>query len=166
MSLGFGLVALAGLGVIVASLALGDGHDHDAGDGDHGLNILSVRAVSLMVTMFGVAGFLVSWYGMSPLPASGVGTIAGVGAGFLYTLGMRALAGQQASSMILDKDVVGSDGIVTTSIPSDGIGEVQCYVAGRTLTLMARSGSGPIPSGTAVRVINKVGATVSVKPAA
>jgi len=65
--------------------------------------------------------------------------------------------------MISMSDASGADGIVTISIPEDGLGEVSLVVSGTEMFKPARSMNGrPIKSGARVQVSQVSGGTLVV----
>lgn len=163
----------AGLVFSMFSLLFGGDHDHDVGhdhggdhdDGDHGgPNIFSIRGLSLLATGFGGVGLLVMYATKHVLVAS----IAGLGFGWVFAVVglsmMRVFMRQQSTSMISTEDYIGVVGVVTTSIPIKGLGEVRATVDGVTMTKAASAvGGKSLSTGTVVRVVRLLGGTLSVE---
>lgn len=169
-------ICVAGLVFVVFSLVFGgdgdgvdgdgDGVDgHDGFDGhDHGPGVLSLRGVSLLAIGFGATGYLVYHYTGKPLVASVAGLAAGWLFAFLCMLMLRAFMNQESNSLINTSAIVGATGVVTTSIPEDGYGEVMFTVDGRQLNRVASAEGGKnIRQGTEVRVLSSMGGAVVVK---
>jgi membrane protein implicated in regulation of membrane protease activity len=81
----------------------------------------------------------------------------------LYTL--KVFKAQQANSLVSSASAIGAEGIVTVSIPEEGLGEVSLRVSGMEMFKPARSANrGPIKSGTRVQVNQISGGTLVVTP--
>ncbi|MBI4472702.1 MAG: NfeD family protein [Acidobacteria bacterium] len=81
----------------------------------------------------------------------------------LYTL--KVFKSQQANSLISMSAAIGAEGIVTVSIPENGLGEISLSVSGTEMFKPARSRNGaPIRSGTRVQVTQITGGTFVVTP--
>jgi len=141
------------------------GHSHDSDGHDQGPGVLSIRGLSMLATGFGGFGFLAFHYTKKPLFASLVGLASGLLFAFLGLLILRVLLRQESNSLIGMSAIIGSVGIVTVSIPENGLGEVALTVEGRQLTRMATAEGNAIRHGTSVRVLNSSGSTVVVAPA-
>ena len=150
------------------------GHDGHADSGDHGdgaagmhslfsVGILSVRGVALMSTGFGGIGFLI-YVSTGKLLFSNIAALVGgyiFAFAVLYTL--KVFKSQQANSLIKMSSAVGAEGIVTVSIPENGMGEVSLSVSGMEMFKPARSKNGaPIQSGSRVQVSQISGGTLVV----
>ena len=171
-------ICAAGLVFCVFSLLFGGDADgdadggsadgHDGSDGhDHGPGVLSLRGISLLANGFGATGFLVFNYTGKPLVASVAGLATGWVFAFLCMLMLRAFMRQESNSLISISDIVGADGIVTTSIPENGYGEVMLTVGSQQLTRIASAeGGGNVRHGTPIRVASTAGGVVVVRPAA
>ena len=142
--------------------------DHDAGgDGSSfSVGMFSVRGVALLCTGFGGIGFLV-YTGTEKIFFSTAGALVG-GYVFafivLYTL--KVFKSQQANSLVDMSRAVGAQGVVTVSIPENGIGEVSLMVSGMEMFKSARSLNGKgIRSGASIQVSRVSGGTFIVTPA-
>jgi membrane protein implicated in regulation of membrane protease activity len=162
-------IAAVGFLFLLISLVFGEIFEHfDAGfdhDLDHGgPGFFSTRVMSVFVTAFGGFGAVATLYGLTPLPASGVGLGSGlVFASAIYAFA-RFLYGQQASSEVRSADVVGQIARVVVSIPAGGVGQVRCRLSEELVDKIARARDGqPIPENTFVVVEEIVGDTVIVK---
>jgi hypothetical protein len=160
------------------------GHDGDAHDGgDHGdhdgheggdaafyspfsVGMFSVRGVALLATGFGGLGFLIYSATEKLLFSTASALIGGYLFAFVVLYTLKIFKSQQANSLVNTASAIGAQGIVTVSIPEDGMGEVSLLVSGVEMFKPAVSaGSGPIKSGTRVRVNQITGGTLVVSPA-
>jgi membrane protein implicated in regulation of membrane protease activity len=165
----FLIVAGVGFVFLILSLLFGEVFEHFDGGLDHDLDhggpgFFSTRVISVFVTAFGSFGAIASHYGLSPLPASLVGT----GSGLVFATAIYAFArflyGQQATSEVRAADLVGQSARVVVSIPPGGVGQVRCRIGEELVDKIARAGDGaPIPENTPVRVEEVLGETVVVK---
>ena len=84
--------------------------------------------------------------------------------GIIGYLIIRAFYMSQASSTILDSDIIGMTGNTIDAIGSKDNGQIACIIRGREITFLARSSDGkPINKGAPVRIISKSGSVVTVK---
>lgn len=162
-------IAAVGFAVLLVSALFGEafshfdvGLDHDLEHGGPGF--FSTRVLSVFVTAFGGFGAIASYYGLSPLPASGVGFASGVVfASAIYAFA-RFLYGQQASSEVRSADLVGRSGRITVTIPPGGLGQVRCRLGEELVDKIARARDGqPIVENTLVSIEEVLGETVIVK---
>jgi membrane protein implicated in regulation of membrane protease activity len=78
---------------------------------------------------------------------------------------MKFLYAQEATSTVGEAHLVGQEGVVLTSIPAGGTGEVRMNVRGTTIKSLARAESGEeVAAGATVRVVQEVGGTLVVRP--
>ena len=148
------------------------GHDfgHDAGlhtsaDQDasaSGPSPLSMRSISIFVTVFGFAGFLAKHYGASGGLATVIGIVAGLALAALAFKFIKLLYAQQGSSVISQAELVGQQAEVINIITQDGPGEVTVLYRGQLKTLLARSNGELIPKGAKVKIIEDLGSSVRV----
>jgi hypothetical protein len=165
-------LAISGLGFVFLVIALLFGevfehfdasfdHDLDAGDGP---GIFSARVLSVFITAFGGFGAVSTYYGLSTLPASGVGFASGVFFGGLIYGFARFLYGQQATSGVKSNDLVGHQARVVVAIPAAGVGQVRCQLGEELVDKIARSrDGGAIPENVAVLIEEVLGDTVIVR---
>jgi hypothetical protein len=144
-------------------------HDHDvAHDGDHGAgpSPFSTRVLAMFVTAFGAAGALATHYGLSPVPASGVGLVSGMVFGSVVYAFARLLHGQQASSQVKAAEFIGAPARVIVAIPAQGLGQVRCRIGEELVDRIARTADGSAaPANSMVRIDDVVGEIVIVSPA-
>ena len=163
-------LVIAGVGFLflLVSLVFGEifdhfdaGLDHDLGHGGPGF--FSSRVLSVFITAFGCVGAIATNYGLGPVPSSLLGLVSGlVFGGGVYAFA-RFLYGQQASSDVLAKDLVGQSARVVVTIPSGGVGQVRCRVGEELIDKVARARDGAsIPEHTTVRVEEVLGEVVIV----
>lgn len=140
--------------------------DHDvAHDSDHGAgpSVFSTRVLAMFVTAFGACGALATHYGLSPLPSSLVGFVAGTFFGGLVWAFARFLHGQQASSQVRSAEFIGQSARVTVGIPPGGLGQVRCRVGEELVDRIARTADGSAaPENSMVRIDDVVGEIVIV----
>jgi membrane protein implicated in regulation of membrane protease activity len=167
----FLLVSLI-FGEIFEHLEISADHDFDHDLEQGGPGILSTRILSVFVTAFGGFGAVATHYGMTPLPASGVGFASGVMFGGIVYGFARFLWNQQATSETRSADLVGQQARVVVAIPAGGVGQVRCKLGEQLIDKIARSRDGQaIPEYTTVKIEEVLGETVIVaraenKPAA
>jgi len=163
-------VSIFAVGFVILLLSMIFGHDGDVdadADGmDHGPSIFSVKILSLILVGFGAGGFGLrasTEAGMFVSSMAGVGGSVIVGA-FGYFI-LRAFYRSQASSTIVDQDIVGCEGNLIDGIARDGRGQISCIIRGREITFLARSRDGkPIKRGTPVKIVGKTASVVTVEP--
>jgi membrane protein implicated in regulation of membrane protease activity len=164
-------IAAFGFLFLLISLLFGEisdafgGHDSDGGaDADHGgPGFFSTRILSVFVTAFGGFGAVATHYGLTPLPASGVGFLSGVVFSVAVYLFARFLYSQQSSIEIQTADLVGQTARVVVAIPADGVGQVRCRVGEELIDKIARSRDGvAIPDNAVVKIEEILGDTVVV----
>jgi membrane protein implicated in regulation of membrane protease activity len=140
--------------------------DHDVGgDAGDGPSVLSLRMLALLMVGFGAVSFGMSATTDATMFACSMGGVGGalvVGAvGYVI---LRAFYSSQASSTVTDQDVIGENANLIDGIGEGGHGQVAVVVRGREMTYLARSRDDqPIPKGTPVRIVSKVGNTVTVE---
>lgn len=143
-----------------------DGHDSDSGASNFfSVGVMSVRGMALLSTGFGGLGFLAQIYTGKVLFSTAAGMIGGYGFAFAVLYTLKAFKSQQASSLINLSAAKGESGVVATSIPSGGFGEVRFVVSGMEMVKMAVSKDGTqIRSGTQVKIEQVQGGTLVVTP--
>ena len=164
-------LAIAGVGFLflLISLIFGEifdffdgGFDHDLDHGGPGL--FSTRAMAVFMLAFGATGAIATHYGLRPLPASLAGVASGVVFGGLVVAFGRFLYGQQASSDVSHRDLIGQPARVVVTIPAGGVGQVRCQVGEELIDKIARAGDGVgIPENSVVRVEEVLGEIVIVR---
>ena len=162
-------LSIAGVGFIFLLISLIFGEifehfEHDADFGDHGgPGFLSARVMSVFITAFGGFGAVATYYGLSPLPASGVGFASGaVFAGLIFGFA-RFLYSQQATTEVRTVDIIGQTARVVVGIPTGGVGQVRCRIGEELVDKIARSRDGvAIPENAVVRIEELLGETVIV----
>ena len=162
-------IASVGFAVLLISALFGEmfehfdfGADHDFDHGGPGF--FSTRIMSVFVTAFGGFGAIASYYGVRPLPASGIGMASGVVFASAIYLFASFLYKQQASSDVRSADLVGQSARVIISIPADGLGQVRCRIGEELVDKIARTRDGQqLPENTLVNIEEVLGETVIVK---
>jgi membrane-bound ClpP family serine protease len=146
----------------------GDHHDigHEGFDSEPAISFFSPRVVGTLTMGFGAAGAIARYYGANNLVASlwGLGTGA-VLAAAMYQM-MNVIYKQQASSLVATENTIGKQGLVTTEIDPNGVGEVSLTVGGQYKTYLAKSAKGKtIPKGRTVNIVSIVGSQLVVEEA-
>jgi membrane protein implicated in regulation of membrane protease activity len=137
---------------------------HDFGHG--GPSFFSVRILSVFITAFGGFGAVATHYGFGTLSSSGIGFLAGACFAGLIWLFASFLYGQQASTDIHPRDVVGQSARVVVAIPKGGVGQIRCQLGEQLLDKIARAkNGGAIDENVAVTVVDVLGDTVLVETA-
>jgi membrane protein implicated in regulation of membrane protease activity len=164
-------ITIFGVGflLLIINLIFGHDMDHDMSGGmDHDFDhpsVYSIKMLSLLMVGFGAVGFGVratTTASMFVSSLAGIGGAAAIGAiGYVI---IRAFYASQSTSTIGDADLIGCSGTLIDAIAANGMGQVACVVRGREITYLARSSEGAaVPRGTPVRVVAKVGNTVTVE---
>jgi membrane-bound ClpP family serine protease len=168
-------IAVASFLLVAGSFLFGghdgdhDGHDHhdlghDGVDSEPTISFFSPRMIGTLTMGFGAAGAIARYYGANNLVASlwGLGTGTAL-ATVMYQM-MKLIYKQQASSLVATETTIGKQGLVTTAIDADAIGEVSMTVGGQYQTYLAKSATGQaIAKGSTVKVISVVGSELVVE---
>ena len=118
---------------------------------------LSSTVVLSFLAAFGIVGGLVlATTDASVLVATLAGVVAGAAVGAGAGVATRALTNGPTAHQITSSDYVGQAATVTTSIPSDGLGQISLVVAGQSTALAARADA-PVPTGAGVTVVANLG---------
>jgi len=160
----------AGFLLLVVALFFGEIFEHLDGSADHdfghgGPSFFSVRIISVFITAFGGFGAIATHYGFGVLTASGIGFLSGATFASLIYAFASFLYGQQASTDIHPRDVVGQSARVIVGIPRDGLGQVRCQIGEQLFDKIARTRDGaPIAENAIVTVTDILGEAVIVEP--
>lgn len=158
--------ALLGGSVLVLQLVLGllgfAGHDGDIGhDALHGgLDLLSIRALSAGVAMFGVGGLLGA---ASPFGVVGgllLGLVLGAGSALGVAQLMRSMLRLESDGTLRIENAIGATAIVYLTIPAgrQGAGKIHVTVQGRSVEIAAVTAHDrSLPTGASVVVIDVAG---------
>jgi membrane protein implicated in regulation of membrane protease activity len=163
-------IAAVGFLFLVLALLFGEVFDHFGGGFDHdfehgGPGLFSGRVIAVFITAFGGFGAVATYYGLGPIPASGVGAASGVVFGGAIYAFARFLYGQQVSSDVVASDLVGRTARVTVAIPAGGVGQVRCRLGEELVDKIARTqGGGAVPENSSVQIEEVLGEVVIVKP--
>ena len=162
-------IAAMGFLFLLASFLFGEIFDHlgaDAGDFDHGgPSFFSLRVLSVFVTGFGGVGAIGIHFGLTVLPASGLGFLSGMTCALIIYSFARFLYGQQASTQYQSGDLVGKTGRTVVGIPKGGMGQIRCQIGEELVDKMARSQDGAaIGENSIVQVVQVLGEIVIVRP--
>lgn len=163
-------IALLGFGFLVISLFFGELFDHLGADFDHDLDhggpgFFSPRVMSVFITAFGAAGAIATQYGLSPVPASGIGFVSGLTFATLIFYFARFLYGQQASTKLEGTDMVGKTARVVVAIPKGGVGQVRIQIGEELVDKIARSkDEEAIRENTPVTIEQSLGEILIVRP--
>lgn len=147
-------LGIAGIVLLVFSLIFDGVFEGLFGGALDGLldGLLSLPVIAGFISMLGFGGVIV--LGTTDLgtgPATAVGVVAGVAAGWLTWKLSRALMRDQTAATPRGDDLVGTAGSVVTAIPADGYGEVLVQLAGQPVKLAAKSVT-PMERGTEIWV--------------
>jgi membrane protein implicated in regulation of membrane protease activity len=143
----------------------GHGHAHEAGASF--FRMLSIRAVTAACAFFGLGGLAAESMELSALISLPVALVAGFIAMYIVAWIMRVLYGLRSEGNVYIECALGSRGTVYLAIPGEdsGLGKVLVNVQDRTMEYDARSGHGPIATGTPVVVVDIVDSnTLRVDP--
>jgi len=164
-------IAAIGFSVLLASFVFGEIFEHfgddtwDSGLGHGGPSFFSMRVLSVFITGFGGFGAIGIHYGLSVLPASGIGFLSGLTCAMVIYSFARFLYGQQASTELKTGDLAGKIGRIVVGVPVGGMGQVRCQVGEELVDKMARSQDGAaIGENTIVQVVQVLGEIVIVRP--
>lgn len=163
---------VSGLILAIASLVLssfgGDGGEVDAGaegDGSGDLAIFSPVTIGAFLAVFGGVGLILTvGLGMDPGLSLVVAGLAAAVIGLLvaYTYS-RLLIELHGSTNITEDEMVGIQAVVTTPIPTNGLGEASFEVQNERMSRPARSSDGAaIARGATVIIEQVVGAGVVI----
>jgi membrane-bound ClpP family serine protease len=140
------------------------GLDHGLADAEPAISFFSPRVIGTLTMGFGAAGAIARYYGANNLVASlwGLGTGTAL-ATVMYQM-MKLIYKQQASSLVATETAIGKQGLVTTAIDAEAIGEVSMTLGGQYQTYLAKSSTGQaIAKGSTVKVISVVGSELVVE---
>jgi len=166
-------VALVGFGILLISF-LGGGDGDASGDmgGGHemagaespGLSPLSTPMIAAFLVTAGGTGAILAGTGNDPLVVVGWAVALGVVV-FLGTFIFVAkfLVDAQSSSLVNEKEYEGKTGVVTETIPEDGMGAVALTVRGTRYVVSARGSGRKIAMGTEVLVKHVANSVASVE---
>lgn len=149
------------------------GMDHGADgfdviDHDSGMGIFSVRGITAFFTGFGWTGVICTKRGLDLIPTVFIAFLVGFGLMVAIYLMMRSLMRLQSNGKLDYANAVGQIATVylTISPVQRAGGQVEVMIQGRLTTAEAlQKGSQPLPPGTKVKVVDKIGsATLIVEP--
>jgi len=167
-------LGIAGVGFLFLLVALVRGEifehldvsaDHDLGHGGPGF--FSTRILSVFVTSFGGFGAVATFYKVGAIGSSAIGFVSGLFFAAIIYLFARFLYGQQATTEVRTRDLVGQHARVVVAIPAAGVGQVRCQVGEELVDKIARARDGAaVPENAAVVIEEVLGETVIVAPLA
>jgi hypothetical protein len=140
--------AILGGGLLVFSLVGGDGTDHDAIGGHHGVDELLLgffrpRNLIFFLAAFGVTGTLLTWLNRPGIVVALFAAVMGLGAMTLsHALFTWLGRSDSAQNVLSDIDLEGLAGKVVLSIAPGEAGRVVCEIGGREQYLTARLADG------------------------
>ncbi|WP_203566658.1 hypothetical protein [Aestuariimicrobium ganziense] len=136
----FMVIGVIGALVLLLSLVIGDIGDVDFGhDWDFGADLFSIAALAGFAGAFGFGAALVesltgqTWLGVL------AGVLVGAVIAWLVARLTRALKTGGTAGTVRTSNLVGLEGVVLSSIPAGGFGEVRIRAHGQQLKLNARS---------------------------
>jgi len=146
---------------LVASLfGVGDGDgdadaDHEVGDGHDGLPLLSIRAISSALVMFGLVGLAGSRDGWGGTASFFVASLAGITTLFLVAWVVKIQMKFNSSGTIEAQNAVGTFARVYLRIPAGntGKGKVTVEIQGRTAEFDAFTEGDAIATGERVKIV-------------
>ncbi len=159
-------IAAIGFLFLLMSLMFGEifGHLGDLHFEHGGPGFFSVRILSVFVTAFGGFGAVATYYGLSAVPASGVGLVSGAFFASLIYGFARFLWAQQASTDVRTSDLLGQSARVVVAIPAGGVGQVRCRIGEELVDKIARTDDGQsVPENAVVRIDQVLGEAVIVR---
>lgn len=176
----FIILALSGFTFLMVTLIFGEIFDF-AGDVAHDIVIehevsmdhpetggpspFSIRIIAAFLTGFGASGAIASFYKMNWIQSSGIGLCFGLLVGAIVYFLVSAMYKQQAQSGASLSEMVNLSGVVTVTIPKDGMGQVSVISKSCQSEHLAKSeDKSEIRNGTDVKVVRIVGGQLVVKP--
>ncbi len=167
----FAVIGMVGFFFLIVSALFGGAGDHgldhgaDAGH-DGGPSWFSTRVIAMFLTGFGATGAIARSYERSYELSAGLGVITGLAVGFAGLQLIHFFTKQQASSTVLEDEMVGLLGTVSVPIPSSGLGQVVLEVRGRRVFPSARATTdAAIEEGAQVKIVRSAGSQVVVERA-
>jgi hypothetical protein len=167
--------AAAGGTVLVVQAALsmlGLDDAHDAGHGadgalgaheaDHGLPLLSLRAIAAFLTFFGLGGWWADARGLAPMWSAPIGFSAGASTMLLVAWIVRAQRRLNSEGTLELARAVGLHARVYLRVPAarSGQGKVSVMLQGRSAELSAWTDGPELPTGAQVRIDQQLGPDV------
>jgi len=175
-------MAIGGTVITLILLLLGGDHDFAHGEVDLGHDV-SLHADAThdasagpgYISLRTILGFIGGWgwgglIGYDMLKWGVFSAPFGAAVGLLIAIIVfrfsRFLYNQEATSTVSTQHLIGQEGVVLTTIPAGGMGEIRVYARGVPLKVLARAeGSEPITEGSRVTVIEELGGTLVVRQA-
>jgi hypothetical protein len=140
------------------------GGDHGAGDHDHGdgnwfLGLLTFRSVCAAVAFFGLGGLTAGYYELPDSAQLAAAALSGFAALYLVATLMKMLYRLKADGAVRISHAVGRTGTVYLRVPANktGPGKVTLNLQNRTVELEAFTAAAELPTGTPVRVVAVLG---------
>ena len=130
--------------------------DLDADDPAMGLDLLSVRALSAGIAVFGAAGLLLDEYLLGWLAAA-VAILPGFAAALLTAWATRWMLSMETSGSLRLEGAIGQEARVYLTVPAngEGTGLVHVPLQGRRIELKALTRGGePLPTGSSVTILD------------
>ena len=144
--------------------ANGAGHDQSAF-----LKLFSLQTITTFATFFGLVGLGTAKLGWSPISVAAAATLAGTVALWFVANMMRSLARLNSQGNVDLANAVGHTGSVYLRVPAAAVGQgrVLMNVQGRTVECRAITRGNEIPTGSTIRVVERIdGDVLVVEPAA
>jgi hypothetical protein len=162
-----------GAGVLAVQIALslfgvGDDITGAAGDGGHGVDLLSVRTISAGTALFGAVGLWLGGRGVGLVVTVAAAVAAGIAGAVATALITRQMFRLESDGTLEVTNALGQSGTVYLPVPArrEGFGKVQFTLQGRTVELRAIADeAADLPTGTSVIVVGVMeDDTVEVTP--
>ena len=146
--------------------------DHEFGaDADHGnafVGMLSVRAITASVLLFGLAGLTALQYGAEEMTAFLIAVAAGIATIYAVAVMMKMIAQLKHDGTARVERSLGHTGTVYLRVPAakGGTGKVHLMLQNRTVEYQAVTVGAELPTGAPIRVVAVVNSdTVEVEAA-
>jgi len=133
--------------------------DHDHGDGNWFLGLLTFRSVCAAVAFFGLGGLTAAYYELPESARIAAAALSGFAALYLVATLMKTLYRLKADGAVRINHAVGRTGTVYLRVPANktGPGKVTLNLQNRTVELEAFTAAAELPTGTPIRVVAVLG---------
>ncbi len=165
----FAIIGGVGFLFLILSLVVGDvfeavGFDLDGPDTGSDFGLLDSRVIAVFVTAFGGFGVIGAQLGYGPVASSAFGLLGGLIFAAVVSIFGRFLVSQQASSSVVDDQLVGRNAQVTVDIRSGQLGQITARVGEERVEKLARTKDGvELKAGSIVKITAIAGDSVIVE---